>query len=156
MNFAMKVFFVPFSLLVLIIGCGGSKEEIQTITVGGSCHPKIDRKLGEPIIVVSLESLTEDTDFYELAQIVGGLKSLQSAIIYPENANIAGYEGKVYIDANIDSIGKITDLRLRKGIGAGCEESAMDGIKKQSFLPSKRKGTPINDSLRVVIIFKLQ
>jgi len=155
MNRTLKIVFVSFALLFLTIGCGGSKED-QKVLYRGCGDPSPYRKLRDPIIIVYLESLTEDTDFYEPAQIVGGLKSLQSAIIYPENANRAGYEGKVYIDANIDSIGKITDLRLRKGIGAGCEESAMDGIKKQSFLPSKRKGIPINDSLRFDIIFKLQ
>lgn len=155
MNFTLKMFFVSFTLLFLTIGCGGSKED-QKVLYRGCGDPSPEWKLRYPIIIVYLESLTEDTDFYEPAQIVGGLKSLQSAIIYPEIANRAGIEGKVYILTNIDSTGKILELRLLKGIGGGCEESAMEGIKKYNFLPSKRKGIPINDSLGFDIIFKLQ
>lgn len=155
MKNALKKTFIAFIFMLNIIGCGGSKEDKNVLYRGcGNSGP--EWKLRNPIIIVSLKSLTEETDFYEPAQIVGGLKSLQSAIIYPENANRGGYEGKVYIYTCIDTIGKITELRLLKGIGGGCDEAAIDGIKKQIFIPSKRKGMPINDSLGFDIIFMLQ
>ena len=97
MNNALIIFFVSFALLFLTIGCSSSKEEIQTITIGGSCHPKIDRKLGEPIIVVDFISLTDDTTIYELPKIVSGIVALQSKIIFPYNAILKGIEGKVYV-----------------------------------------------------------
>ena len=82
MNRTLKIVFVSFALMLITTGCGGSKEEIQTITIGGSCHPKIDRKLGEPIIVVDFIGLTDDTTFYELPKIVSGIVALQSKIIF--------------------------------------------------------------------------
>ncbi len=156
MNNVVKIVFVSFVLMFLVFSCGGSKEEIQTYTVGGSCHPKIDMKLREPIIIVDFVSLTEDTTSYEPAQIIGGYKSLQSKIEFPEIAIKKGIEGKVYIVANLDSIGNIVELKLLKGIGGGCDEAAIEGIKKQGFIPSKRKGLTIKDTFRIGVIFKLQ
>ncbi len=156
MNFTVKMFFVSFALLFLTIGCSGSKEEIQTITVGGSCHPIIDRKLGEPIIVVELMSLVDDTTFYKLPEIVSGIESLQSKIIFPRNAILKGIEGKVYVSVEIDSLGQIENCKLVKGIDPECANAAIEGIKKQIFVPAKRKGVPIKDTFAIMVLFKLQ
>ena len=156
MSIIVKVLFVSFALIFLAIGCSGSKEEIQTITIGGSCHPKIDRKLGEPIIVVDFISLTEDTTFYELPKIVSGIVALQSKIIFPYNAILKGIEGKVYVSVDLDSLGKIENCKLIKGIDPECDNAAIEGIKKQIFVPAKRKGVPIKDTFAIAVIFKLQ
>lgn len=155
MNFTIKILFVSFVSIVLAIGCGSSKED-QNIIYRGCGNSDYDLKLRDPVVIVYLNSLVEDTSFYSLAQIVGGIKSLHSAIKYPLNANRAGIEGIVYVLVNLDSFGSILDLKLLKGIGGGCDESAIDGIKKQSFLPSKRNGIAINDTLGIRITFKLQ
>ena len=156
MNSTVKIVFVSFSLLFLTIGCSGSKEEIQTITVGGSCHTKIDRKLGEPIIVVEFVSLTDDTSFYELPKIVSGIVALQSKIKYPDYARRSMIEGKVYVSVELDSLGNIENCKLVKGIDPECDNAAIDGIKKQIFVPAKRKGVPIKDTFAIMVLFKLQ
>lgn len=156
MNNVLKIFCVVLVLMFLTIGCGGSKDEIQTITIGGSCHPNIDRKLGEPIIVVDIISLTEDTTFYELPKIVSGIVALQSKIIFPYNAILKGIEGKVYVSVDLDSLGKIENCKLIKGIDPECDNAAIEGIKKQIFVPAKRKGDPIKDTFAITVIFKLQ
>ena len=139
MNNALIIFFVSFALMFSIIGCSSSKEEIQTITVGGSCHPKIDRKLGEPIIVVDFISLTEDTTFYELPKIVSGIVALQSKIIFPYNAILKGIEGKVYVSIDLDSLGKIENCKLIKGIDPECDNAAIEGIKNKFLFPRNKK-----------------
>ena len=156
MNFDVKVFNISFALLFLTIGCCGSKEEIQTITIGGSCHPKIDRKLGEPIIVVDFISQTEDTTFYELPKIVSGIVALQSKIIFPYNAILKGIEGKVYVSVDLDSLGKIENCKLVKGIDPECDNAAIEGIKKQIFVRAKRKGVPVKDTFAIMVLFRLQ
>ena len=156
MNFDVKVFNISFALLFLTIGCSGSKEEIQTITIGGSCHPKIDRELGEPIIVVDFISQTEDTTFYELPKIVSGIVALQSKIIFPYNAILKGIEGKVYVSIDLDSLGKIENCKLTKGIDPECDNAAIEGIKKQIFVPAKRKGVPVKDTFAIMVLFRLQ
>ena len=156
MNLIAKILFIIFTLMFLTIGCGGSKEEIQTITVGGSCHPKIDMKLREPIIIVDFVSLTEDTTYYELPKIVSGIVALQSKIKYPDNARRSMIEGKVYVSVDLDSLGKIENCKLIKGIDPECDSATIDGIKKQIFVPAKRKGIPIKDTFAIVVLFKLQ
>jgi TonB family protein len=156
MNDTAKIFFITFTLMFLTIGCSSSKEEIQTITVGGSCHPKNDRKLREPIIVVEFISLTEDTSFYELPKIVSGIVALQSKIKYPDYARRSMIEGKVYVSVDLDSLGKIENCKLIKGINPECDSAAIEEIKKQIFVPAKRKGVPIRDTFSIMVLFRLQ
>ena len=156
MNRTLKIVFISFALMLITTGCGGSKEEIQTITIGGSCHPKIDRKLGEPLIVVDFIGLTDDTTFYELPKIVSGIVALQSKIIFPYNAILKGIEGKVYVSVDLDSLGKIENCKLVKGIDPECDNAAIEGIKKQIFVPAKRKGVPVKDTFAIMVLFRLQ
>ena len=57
-------------------------------------------------------------------EIIGGLDSLQSKIIYPQEALKNNIEGKVYILAIIDSTGTLLCSNVIKGLGYGCDEEA--------------------------------
>jgi protein TonB len=85
-----------------------------------------------------------------------GIQSIQSKIKYPEKAKQMGVEGKVYIVAYVDETGNVTDAKIIKGIGAGCDEAAIDAIKQTKFTPGKQKGKPVKVQVSIPIVFKLQ
>ena len=76
----------------------------------------------------------------EMPEPIGGLYAIQSKIKYPEIAKRAGIEGRVYVLAFIDETGNVTDAKIIKGIGAGCDETAIDAIKQTKFTPGKTEG----------------
>ena len=91
-----------------------------------------------------------------MPEVIGGLYSIQSKIKYPEIAKRAGIEGKVYVLAFIDENGNVANAKIIKGIGAGCDEAALDAVKQTKFKPGRQKGKPVKVQVSIPIVFKLQ
>jgi TonB family protein len=91
----------------------------------------------------------------EMPEPIGGIAAIQRNIKYPEIAKRAGIEGKVYILAYIDENGNVTKTTVLKGIGGGCDEAAMNAIKKVKFTPGRQRGKPVKVQVSVPVIFKL-
>ena len=110
--------------------------------------PKEEKKVEEePTYFVAVEEMPEP---------VGGIKAIQEKIVYPEIAKRAGVEGKVYILAFVDESGNVTKAQVLKGIGAGCDEAALDAVLKTKFKPGKQRGKPVKVQVSIPVIFKLQ
>ncbi|MDZ7624477.1 MAG: energy transducer TonB [Ignavibacteriaceae bacterium] len=110
--------------------------------------PKEEKKVEEePTYFVAVEEMPEP---------VGGIKAIQEKIVYPEIAKRAGVEGKVYVLAFVDESGNVTKAQVLKGIGAGCDEAALDAVQKTKFKPGKQRGKPVRVQVSIPIIFKLQ
>jgi protein TonB len=110
--------------------------------------PKEEKKVEEePTYFVAVEEMPEP---------VGGIKAIQEKIVYPEIAKRAGVEGKVYILAFVDESGSVTKAQVLKGIGAGCDEAALDAVLKTKFKPGKQRGKPVKVQVSIPIVFKLQ
>jgi TonB family protein len=112
------------------------------LTVTGSL-----KRLNEVEFLVSAE---------EMPMPIGGMYAIQSKIIYPEIANRAGIEGKIFVQAFIDETGVVTDAKIIRGIGSGCDEAALEAVKQTKFTPAKQKGTPVKVQVTIPIVFKLQ
>jgi protein TonB len=87
---------------------------------------------------------------------IGGIAAIQQLITYPEIAKRAGVEGKVYVLAFVDESGNVTNAKIIKGIGAGCDEAAIDAVRQTKFKPGKQRGTPVKVQVSIPIVFKLQ
>ncbi len=108
---------------------------------------------------ISNNNLPGDEDYAafaeEMPSPVGGMSSIQKYITYPSIAKQAGIEGKVYVLAYINDKGGVDEVKVLKGIGAGCDEAAMEAVKKSKFTPGKNKGVPLKVKLSLTINFKL-
>jgi len=92
----------------------------------------------------------------EMPEPIGGFKGIQDNIIYPEIAKSAGVEGKVYVLAFVDETGTVTKAQIIKGIGAGCDEAAIDAVLKTKFKPGKQRGKPVKVQVSIPVLFKIQ
>ncbi|MGQ9798959.1 MAG: energy transducer TonB [Ignavibacterium sp.] len=112
--------------------------------------PKEDKKIiveEEPQYFVAVEEMPEP---------IGGIQAIQQKIVYPEIAKRAGVEGKVYVLAFVDENGDVRDAKIMKGIGAGCDEAALEAVKKTKFKPGKQRGKPVKVQVSIPVVFKLQ
>ncbi len=100
----------------------------------------------EPYYFVAVEEMPEP---------IGGLKSIQEKIIYPEIARRAGIEGKVFVRAYVDETGSVKRAEVIKGIGLGCDEAALDAVLNTKFKPGKQRGKLIKVQIIIPIVFKL-
>lgn len=91
----------------------------------------------------------------QMPQLVGGIMSLQEKIRYPEIAKRAGIQGKVYILAYIDEKGNVADARVIKGIGAGCDQAALNAVIMSKFIPGRKEGKPVKVQVSIPVIFRL-
>lgn len=87
---------------------------------------------------------------------VGGLSALYSTIKYPTMAEKVGVQGKVYLIAFINENGDVDDVKVIKGIGAGCDEAAADAIKAFKFEPGKMGGVPAKVKMTIQVIFEIK
>ncbi len=84
-----------------------------------------------------------------------GLQSIYSKIKYPSDAQKAGIQGKVYLLIYINEKGDVDDVKVLKGLGAGCDEAAVAAIKDTKFTPGKDNGAAVKVKLSLPITFKL-
>lgn len=87
---------------------------------------------------------------------VGGLAKIYSKLEYPRMAQQAGVQGKVYVLAFINEKGGVDDVKVLKGIGAGCDEAVVDAINKSEFEPGSHEGQAVKVKLSLSFVFKIQ
>jgi periplasmic protein TonB len=121
-------------------------EEQAALIDNNPPPPKEEKKIEEPTYFVAVEEMPEP---------IGGLKTIQSKITYPELARKAGIEGKVFILAYVDETGKVTRAEVIKGIGLGCDEAALNAVLLTKFKPGKQRGKSIKVQVTIPITFKL-
>jgi TonB family protein len=88
--------------------------------------------------------------------LLGFYKAVNKNMIYPKDARRKGIEGKVFVEFVVDKDGSLRDFRIAKGIGASCDEEALEAVKKTpSWKPGYHRGMPVKQRMILPITFKL-
>lgn len=75
---------------------------------------------------------------------------------YPKQARRMGIEGKVFVQFVVDKDGSLVDMKVVKGIGAGCDEEAMRVIQEfGKWKPGKQRGRNVKQRVIFPFSFKL-
>ncbi len=91
-----------------------------------------------------------------MPQPIGGIGAIIKLIKYPLVARNNNIQGKVYVLAYINENGIAEDVKVVKGIGAGCDEAAIEAAKKAKYSPGQKKGKNVKVKLTMAITFKLK
>ncbi len=96
----------------------------------------------------------------EQAEFPGGMDSMYAYIgenlKYPELAKEKGIEGRVFVSFIIEKDGSISNVKILRGIGGGCEEAAVEMIKNMPrWKPGKQRGKPVRFQFTLPIKFEL-
>lgn len=109
--------------------------------------------------VTKLEGLIMDPEFYyiveEMPQIIGGLKSIRGRVRYPRIAIRAGIEGRVFLQFVVDIRGEVSDIRVIRGIGWGCDEAAIQALSGTAFTPGRQHGKPVPVKMAIPFHFRI-
>ncbi len=100
----------------------------------------------------------DQEDFYHVAvdQMpvpIGGIESIQAKAFYPPQAKAKNIQGTVYVLAYIDENGYVRKTLLLKGIGYGCDESAVKAVRETRFSPGLLHGVPVKVQLTIPVNF---
>lgn len=91
----------------------------------------------------------------------GGIEAfyqyVSETVNYPPSAIRRGISGKVFVEFVIDRDGALSELKIVKGIGGGCDEEALRVIQNSPrWNPGKQRGRPVRVRMVVPITFTLQ
>jgi protein TonB len=76
--------------------------------------------------------------------------------IYPEIAQEAGIEGKVWVQFFIDSKGNVTEAYIQKGIpNTGLNEAALNAVLKSKWKPAQQRDKKVGVWQTVPVVFEL-
>lgn len=89
-------------------------------------------------------------------QPLGGMSSIYEKLIYPPDAKAYGLEGIVRLIVTVDRNGVVTDTKVIKGIGLGCDEAAIEAVRKTRFLPGQNDSGPTTSNLTLNVEFKIE
>ena len=94
--------------------------------------------------------------FEAMPEPVGGMDSIQSRLVYPQEALENNIEGKVYIRLAIDSSGNQLCTRVIKGLKYGCDEEALRLVQTAKFFPGSHMGKTRTMIVSIPIVFSLK
>ncbi len=105
----------------------------------------------------------EDTVYQiveQMPQYTGGeeamMKYVAENIKYPQEAKDKNISGRVFIGFVIEKDGSVSNVKVVRGIGGGCDEEAVRVIKEMpKWKPGMQKGKPVRVSYQIPIYFKL-
>lgn len=86
----------------------------------------------------------------------GFYKMMSKSMKYPKKAQRNLTQGKVYVEFTVSKLGSITNMKVLKSLGDGCDEEAMRVIALGRWKPGKQRGTPVNVRMVQAIDFRLQ
>jgi periplasmic protein TonB len=139
--------------LITFIETNDPKEEIDDNPIADKIafFPATDIPVEDvPIIFLNPEVMPEPIGGYKLFY-----EQLSTSIKYPRQAQRNNTEGKVFVEFLVDENGKITNLKVSKGIGHGCDEEAMRVLSLTHWQPGKQRGIPVKVRMTLPLTFKL-
>jgi protein TonB len=81
---------------------------------------------------------------------------LAKNIVYPDYATQKGIQGTTYISFIISTDGSVTNVKVLRGIGGGCDEEAMRVVREMpKWIPGWQNGKPVRVLFNMPIYFKL-
>ena len=97
----------------------------------------------------------------EMPEFPGGDKELYQFIAdnvkYPAEAKEKGIKGRVFVNFIVEPDGSISDIRVLRGIGGGCDEEAVRVVEYMpKFKPGIQNGEAVRVSYTVPVIFRLE
>jgi protein TonB len=143
------------------------KRYIETV-IESSEAPPLEIELPQSEFDATVSSFGEpETDTTSIVifaefqpQPVGGYESFYEHISknmkYPRAAIKGEVQGKVFVEFIVDRKGSVSQLKIAKGIGSGCDEEAMRVLALTKWEAGKQRGKPVNVRMIMPISFKLQ
>jgi len=84
------------------------------------------------------------------------IKYLRKNLRYPSSAVENDVAGRVYVNFIVEKDGKLTDIKVVKGIGFGCDEEAIRVLKRSpDWSPGEQNGRKVRVMYTLPIVFSM-
>lgn len=128
------------------------------IATGEPEPPEVDMNLFEEMKKEEADIVHDIVE--KMPSYVGGIEAFYKFVgknlKYPAQARRMGIEGKVFVHFVVDRDGSLSDIKVVKGIGAGCDMEVVRIIHKSpKWNPGKQRGNPVRVRMMMPITFRL-
>ncbi|HVV55611.1 MAG TPA: TonB family protein [Mucilaginibacter sp.] len=145
-------------------------KELKTADPGQKTvkgDPNADIVINEPVGNSDVKQVTEEdpnkifTSVEKEPEFAGGIEKfyayLQKNMHYPAIARENNVQGKVYVTFVVEKDGSLTDIKVLRGIGSGCDEEAVRVLKNSpKWTPGIQNGRSVRVQYTMPISFILQ
>jgi TonB family protein len=148
---ALEVSFIGYSPQEVVV------KHSEEITI--NLQPDVSA-LSEVVVTGYSASASAGTEEFDMAQPSGGRHAfseyLQKQLKYPKEALANKVEGKVTVQFVVEPNGQLSDFKILKGIGFGCEEELLRLIRQgPAWIPSKKNNQAVAEKIKVRLKFEL-
>ena len=114
--------------------------------------------------IMEEESAAEEVEIFmvveQMPEFPGGEDSLNIFLVqnitYPQSARDNNIQGRVFVTFCIEKDGTVSDARILRGIGGGCDEEALRVINLMpGWIPGRQRGQPVRVQYNMPIKFTL-
>ncbi len=110
-----------------------------------------EEEVDEQVIFTVVEDQPEFPGGEEARQ-----RFLEQNLRYPQMAREAGIQGTVFVTFVVEIDGSVTDVRILRGIGGGCDEEALRVVRMMPrWEPGRQRGQPVRVQFNMPIRFRL-
>lgn len=85
------------------------------------------------------------------------LEFIARNIKYPPLARESGIQGRVFVNFVVEPDGSVSNVKVIRGIGGGCDEEAIRVVQSMpKWVPGRQRGKPVRVSFNLPVRFTLQ
>ena len=141
------------------------QDDVETEDLNINAEVEQTEIIEEYIAPEVVEEEVVETEIFqiveEMPQFPGGdaklLEYVATHIKYPQIARETGIQGRVFVGFVVEPDGSVSNVKILRGIGGGCDEEAMRVIKSlPKWKPGKQRGKAVRVSYQIPVLFKLQ
>ncbi len=152
---------IPVNRINIVVIDDEFEDDLVDIDVSTDQNEQIDN--WEPVFEPDEPIIDPDPIRYvaeEQPSFPGGnaelKRFLRNNIVYPQLAREVNISGRVYLQFIVEKDGSITNIKLLKDIGGGCDEEAIRVVKLMpEWNPGKQNGRPVRVMLTLPVKFSL-
>ena len=141
------------------------EDDVETEDLNINAEVEQNEVIEEYIAPEVVEEEVVETEIFqiveEMPQFPGGdaklLEYVATHIKYPQIARETGIQGRVFVGFVVEPDGSVSNVKILRGIGGGCDEEAVRVIKSlPKWKPGKQRGKAVRVSYQIPVLFKLQ
>jgi TonB family protein len=143
--------------------------QAEEVPIGQAVEGHIDVEMQEDltqlseVVVTGKSGANPDRTFATMMMAMprGGRRAfkkyLEDNVRYPQQALDNNVKGKVIVQFTVDASGKLTDFKIVRGIGYGCDEEVIRAIQNgPDWQPTKKDDTAVTEEVKVKYKFDKQ
>ena len=142
----------------------GNEEDVEVEDTEINAEVEQNDVIEEYVSVEVEEEVVEEQEIFqiveEMPQFPEGeaklMEHIAKNIKYPQEARERGIQGRVFVGFVVEPDGSVSNVKVLRGIGGGCDEEAVRVIKSlPKWKPGKQRGKEVRVSYQIPVVFKL-